>query len=277
MLSTSFVFLISLPVLTISHLWHITFYKFSGTFVLLLIFLFIFMHKALLHRGITPHHLLNYLRICWNSLCTAEPWFHQLSWCQYNLPSQYRGYLVAFHTTSGGRRDFSYLVIYLHWKDERLRLPSSTRKLGNLLLWPLKEVAVAPGSLTWYHNGLTTMLKLPTLFEKCVGIPRDNLPWRFASIICRRNFLCEFAAVIYRGNWRWNLLWLLLLVLCICKQIFFIYEQISFYIRAKHLYLWGFLLTVFLFVMVVAVMGHRSKITCRVNLVIQLSLYNVKN
>ena len=51
----------------------------------------------------------------------------------------------------------------------------------------------------------------------------------------------------------------------------FIYEQNIFICE-------GVFLTVFLFVMVVvAVMGHRNKNTSRVNLVIQLSLYNVKN
>lgn len=51
----------------------------------------------------------------------------------------------------------------------------------------------------------------------------------------------------------------------------FIYEQNIFICE-------GVFLTVFLFVMVVvAVMGHRNKNTSRVNLVLQLSLNNVKN
>ena len=76
------------------------------------------------------------------------------------------------------------------------------------------------------------------------GFCRGNLPQEFPVAICRENLPQEFVVEICLGYLPW--------IFCICKQILFcICEQKFLFVRFS-------LLTVFLFVIVVAVMGHRS-------------------
>ena len=123
--------------------------------------------------------------------------------------------------------------------------------------------------------------KLPQEFA--IGIYRRNLPWLFAAVICsgyfkpctfvwrqytvRRNLPCLFAAEIYRGSLLWEF------AMSICRK-FFIYVSKSCFVYVSKSCLHGskpfwyvikiFLfvrfsfLTVFLFVIVAPVMGHRS-------------------
>ena len=70
--------------------------------------------------------------------------------------------------------------------------------------------------------------KLPPQFA--VKICRQNLLWLFAAKICCGNLPLEFAAGICRGYLPW--------VFCICKQILFIYEKISFTWIQSFFYLW---------------------------------------
>ena len=94
---------------------------------------------------------------------------------------------------------------------------------------------------------------LPQLFV--VGICRSYLSWEFTVDICRGNVLQLFAVGLF----------------CVCKQTFFLFEQILFllnlfYLKENVFYIWAklylfiriSLLTVFLFVIAVAVMGHRT-------------------
>ena len=94
---------------------------------------------------------------------------------------------------------------------------------------------------------------LPQLFV--VGICRSYLSWEFTVDICRGNVLQLFAVGLF----------------CVCKQTFFLFKQILFllnlfYLKENVFYIWAklslfiriSLLTVFLFVIAVAVMGHRT-------------------
>ena len=109
-----------------------------------------------------------------------------------------------------------------------------------------------------------------------VRICRGYLPWEFAAAICRGNLPREFAVAICRENLPWpfavaicrgNLPWEFAVVFsCVCKQTFFLCEQFlflckqTFFIRKQNIFLFMtvFLLTVYLFAIAVAVMGHRN-------------------
>ena len=86
--------------------------------------------------------------------------------------------------------------------------------------------------------------------EFAAGICRENLPWLFAARIGRRNLPRKFAAEICRGYLRW--------VFCICKHILScLYGRKPFlYVSKTFLFVRFSLLTVFLFVIAVAAMGH---------------------
>ena len=92
-----------------------------------------------------------------------------------------------------------------------------------------------------------------------VGICRRNLPWEFAVGICCGYLLPEFAVGICRVYFPW--------VFCIYKAIlYFVYLSKSclyggkpfLYVCKTFWFVRFFLLTVFLLVIVVAVMGHCS-------------------
>ena len=100
------------------------------------------------------------------------------------------------------------------------------------------------------HRGL-----LYTIF--CIAYSRiccGNLPWLFAAGICRRNLPWEFAAAVCRG------------IFVFVRKSFFVYVSKSclygskpfLYVSKTCLFVRFSLLTVFLFDIVVAVMGHRS-------------------
>ena len=100
-----------------------------------------------------------------------------------------------------------------------------------------------------------------------VPICCENLPWLFAARICRGNMPQEFAVAICRRNLQW--LFAVRICrgsFCIRKQILFLYVSKSCYMKANLFYTWAklficdffYFLTVFLFVIVVTVMGHRT-------------------
>ena len=101
----------------------------------------------------------------------------------------------------------------------------------------------------------------------------STLSYIFVMVICRYYLSLEFAVIICRGFLPWEfaaaicrsyLPWLFVVgFLCVCKQTFFLCEQILFLCQqiffnwAKLiLFMRISLLTVFLFVIAVAVMGH---------------------
>ena len=99
--------------------------------------------------------------------------------------------------------------------------------------------------------------------EFAAGICRGDLPQEFAVRICRRNLLWVFATRICRRN----LPWLFSVGFCIYKAIlFFVYLSKSclyggkpfLYVCKTFWFVRFFLLTVFLLVIVMAIMGHRS-------------------
>ena len=113
------------------------------------------------------------------------------------------------------------------------------------------------------HRGITPHHLLHYIFQ--------NLPWSFAAIIFRGYLPREFAAGICSGNLpqefaagicRENLPWIFLFV----SKSFFVYVSKSFlygskpflYVSKTFLFVRFSLLTVFLFVTVVAVTGHHN-------------------
>ena len=143
--------------------------------------------------------------------------------------------------------------------------------------------------LTLFHRGYSFTLAicrgyLPQLFA--VAICRGNLPQLFVVGSCRGTLLWLFAVGICRGYLPWeftvaiccgNLLWLIAARICcaclqsvfcickqilfgICKQILFIWKQTFFRWSKSFLFMKCSLLKVFLFVIVVAVMGHGKKL-----------------
>ena len=116
--------------------------------------------------------------------------------------------------------------------------------------------------------------------EFVVGICCENLPWLFAARICRRDLPQEFAARICRGYFprefaagicRGNLLQEFAVAIChgylpfvFAKRSFFVYVSNLVYMKANLFYMCAklvrfvrfSLLTVFLFVITVAAIGH---------------------
>ena len=105
--------------------------------------------------------------------------------------------------------------------------------------------------------------------EFVVGICCESLPWLFAERICRNNLSWEFAAGICHGYLPWEF------AVAICRGGFvFVSKSIFVYVRKScllgskpflclsktFLSVRFCLLTVFLFVIVVAVMGPRTSI-----------------
>ena len=103
-----------------------------------------------------------------------------------------------------------------------------------------------------------------------VEICRSYLPWLFAAAVCRSYLPWEFAVGICRSYLSWVFAVGLFFV---CKQTFFLCERIfllckqTFFYWKRTFFIWEqnfFLfmrisfLTVFLFVIAVAVMGHRT-------------------
>ena len=90
----------------------------------------------------------------------------------------------------------------------------------------------------------------------------ENLPWEFDVRICRSYLPQEFIVRTCRGNLLWiftvkichgYLSW----VFCICKQNLFLYVSKScLYGTKPFLFVRFSLLTVFIYVIVVAIMGH---------------------
>ena len=105
------------------------------------------------------------------------------------------------------------------------------------------------------------------IWEFAVAICRKNLPWGFAAGICRGNLPQVFAVAICCQNLPWEF------AVAIFRG-FFVYTSQSFFVYVSKSCLYGgkpflyvcktfwfvrfSLLTVFLLVIVVAVMGHRS-------------------
>ena len=92
--------------------------------------------------------------------------------------------------------------------------------------------------------------------EFSVEICRENLPWLFAARICRRSLPWLFAVAICRGY---------LPFVFVIKSFFVyvskscLYERKPFlYVSKSFLFVRFSLLTVFLFVIAVAFMGHRT-------------------
>ena len=118
-----------------------------------------------------------------------------------------------------------------------------------------------------YWHSFTVATHLPWLFA--VAICRGNLPQLFVVGICCGYLPWEFVVAICCRN----LLWLIAARICcaclqsvfcickqilfgICKQILFIWKQTFFRWSKSFLFMKCSLLKVFLFVIVVAVMGH---------------------
>ena len=101
------------------------------------------------------------------------------------------------------------------------------------------------------HTEVTTHHLLLYMFQNllrefAVAIWRRNLPWEFAARICRRNLPWVFAGCTCKQ-----------ICFSTCKQILFIWKQ-TFFIREQNFFVRSSLLTVFLFAIAVAVMGHRK-------------------
>ena len=97
---------------------------------------------------------------------------------------------------------------------------------------------------------------LPWLFA--VAICSSYLSWEFAVAICRRNMLWLVAARTCCGYLQWVFCICKQILFGICKQIFFIWKQTLLDVSKSFLFVKCSLLKVFLFVIVVAVMGHRK-------------------
>ena len=82
--------------------------------------------------------------------------------------------------------------------------------------------------------------------EFTVGICHKNLPRLFTARICHRTLPWLFAVSICKQ-----------ILFCICEQILFVLKKTIFICVQSFSYLFS-LLTVFIVVIAVAVMGHRS-------------------
>ena len=128
-------------------------------------------------------------------------------------------------------------------------------------------------NLSWLFAARVCCRILPQEFA--VGIRCRNLPWLFAARLCCRNLPWEFAVGICHKNLlqkfamgicHRNLPWLFAvgcvctrILFCICEQILFICKQTFFICEQIFLFVKFSFLTVFLFVIAVAVMGHHRK------------------
>ena len=106
------------------------------------------------------------------------------------------------------------------------------------------------------HRGYSTPSSALHIREFAVGICLRNLPWEFAARICRDYLSQEFAVAICRAY----------LPVAFVSKSFFVYVHRSclyenkpfLYVSKTFLFVIFSLLTVFLFVIAVAVMGHRN-------------------
>ena len=94
--------------------------------------------------------------------------------------------------------------------------------------------------------------------EFAVGIRVKNLPWLFAARICRRILPLEFVVGICRGYLPW--------IFVFVSESFFVYvsksclygSKLFLYVSKCFLFVKFSFLTVFLFVIVMAVVSHRK-------------------
>ena len=114
------------------------------------------------------------------------------------------------------------------------------------------------------HRGFITSIFYITYSRIC----RGNLPRKIAVAICRENLPWEFAAGIFRGNFSQQFF------VAICRGFFVfvsksffvygrkscLYESKPFFICERNVFICEiFFITVFLFAIAVAVVGHRTK------------------
>ena len=100
-------------------------------------------------------------------------------------------------------------------------------------------------------SGYSTPSSVLHIWEFALGICRDNLPQEFAVVICREN-----SPRICRGYLPWVFVYVSKSFFIYVSK-FCLYGSKPFLYARKTLFVRFFLLTQFLFVIVVAVMAHR--------------------
>ena len=148
------------------------------------------------------------------------------------------------------RSGYLLLVFFLSSRvklsyTEDYSIPSST-----LHIWKF-AVEICCVNLHWLFAVVICREKLPQDFAVRIT------PQKFAVAICCENLPQEFAVEICHGYLPRVFRIFKQIVFCLCEQILFIWKLVFFICEQNFFICEIFLLTVFLFVIAVAVMGHR--------------------